>query len=253
MATITGTVTDEAGAPLPGVSIVIKGTTSGVITNLEGEFTIEVESTAVLVFSFVGMTTQEIPAAGKTQINVTLAEEAIGLEEVVVIGYGTKTRKDLTGSIAVVDVDELQKMPARSAQQALQGMAAGVDITLSGVPGKAPKIYIRGVTSFGNTNPLVIVDGIEQSINNIDALDIETIQVLKDAGAAAIYGVRGSNGVILVTTKKGKVGKPVITYEGNFGMTYPLQGDPWNILNIFSKFLLSNKLNTLPGRGYVIP
>src|SRR5690606_22394068 len=143
----------------------------------------------------------------------------------------TQQRKNITGSVSVVDVDNLRKIPARSAEQALQGMASGVNITKSGVPGASSKIFIRGMTSFGNTDPLVIVDGIEQNLNNISAQDIESIQVLKDAGSASIYGVRGANGVILVTTKKGKSGAPVITYDASYSLIYPLPGNPFNLLN----------------------
>src|SRR5690606_36606421 len=166
-----------------------------------------------------------------TIINVQLVSDTQSLEEFVVTGYSTQQRKNITGSVSVVNVDNLRKLPARSAEQALQGMASGVNITKSGVPGASSKIFIRGMTSFGNTDPLVIVDGIEQNLNNISAQDIESIQVLKDAGSASIYGVRGANGVILVTTKKGKSGAPVISYDASYSMVYPLPGNPFNLLN----------------------
>jgi len=231
-AKISGKVLDENGSPMPGVNVQIEGTTLGTLTDGNGNYSLDKpRDNVVLIFSFIGYTPQRIPAAGKTVIDVNMASEVTALEEVVVTGYSAQRRKDIAGSVAVVQVDNLQKVASRSVQQALQGMAAGVDITQSGVPGAAPKIYVRGITSFGNTDPLIIVDGIEQSLNNISAVDIESIQVLKDAGAASIYGVRGSNGVILVTTKKGKSGAPVISYEGSYGIQFPLPGDPWNILN----------------------
>ncbi len=231
-AKITGKVIDEDGNPMPGVNIQIEGTTIGTLTDANGNYSIDKpRDNVVLVFSFIGFITQKVPSAGRSVIDVNLASEVTALEEVVVTGYSAQRRKDIAGSVAVVQVDNLKTVASRSVQQALQGMASGVDITQSGVPGAAPKIYIRGVTSFGNTDPLVIVDGIEQSLNNISSVDIESIQVLKDAGAASIYGVRGSNGVILVTTKKGKTGAPVISYEGSYGIQYPLPGNPWNILN----------------------
>lgn len=229
---ISGKVTDLSGVPLPGVSIVIKGTTTGIITDVNGNYSLSnVPVGAVLVFSFVGMKSQEIAIGGKSSIDVILEEELVGIEEVVAIGYGTKKRTDITGSVSVVNMDKLQTIPSQSAEHALQGMAAGVNVIPSSVPGSGTKIFIRGVTNFGDTDPLVIVDGIEQDLNNISAKDIESIQVLKDAGAASIYGVRGANGVILVTTKKGATGTPVITYEGTYGVQYPLSGNPFNVLN----------------------
>ena len=231
-AKITGKVIDEDGNPMPGVNVQVEGTTIGTLTDANGNYSIDKpRDNVVLVFSFIGYTSQRVSATGRTVIDVNLTSEVTALEEVVVTGYSAQRRKDIAGSVAVVQVDNLKTVASRSVQQALQGMASGVDITQSGVPGAAPKIYIRGVTSFGNTDPLVIVDGIEQSLNNISSVDIESIQVLKDAGAASIYGVRGSNGVILVTTKKGKAGAPVISYEGSYGIQYPLPGNPWNLLN----------------------
>lgn len=230
---ISGKVTDSSGIPLPGVSVAVKGTTRGTITDSDGNYSLtNVSSDAVLVFSFVGMKMQEIQVSGNQTINVKLTEETLGIEEVVAIGYGTKRRADITGSISVVDSEELATLPSRSAGAALQGLAAGVTVINQGAPGAGSKILIRGVTNFGNTDPLVIIDGIEQSINNISASDIESIQILKDAGSAAIYGVRGANGVILVTTKKGiKEGVPMVEYDGSYSMKYPVPGNPLNLVN----------------------
>ncbi|HBE39690.1 MAG TPA: SusC/RagA family TonB-linked outer membrane protein, partial [Bacteroidales bacterium] len=231
-AKVTGKVIDENGNPMPGVNVQIEGTTVGTLTDANGNYSLDKpRDNVVLIFSFIGYTSQRVSAAGRTVLDVNLASEVTALEEVVVTGYSVQRRKDIAGSVAVVQVDNLKTVASRSVQQALQGMASGVDITQSGIPGAAPKIYIRGVTSFGNTDPLIIVDGIEQNLNNISSVDIESIQVLKDAGAASIYGVRGANGVILVTTKKGKAGAPVISYEGSYGLQFPLPGNPWNILN----------------------
>ncbi len=231
-AKITGKVIDENGDAIPGVNVQVEGTTLGTLTDVNGNYSIEKpRDNVVLVFSFIGYTTQRISAAGKTTINVNLAAEVTALEEVVVTGYSTQRRKDITGSVAVMDITTVKTVPAQSAIETLQGLASGVNVFRSGAPGSTSKIFIRGITNFGDTDPLVIVDGIEQNLNNISAKDIESIQVLKDAGAASIYGVRGANGVILVTTRKGKKGAPVISYDGTFGMQYPLAGNPLNLLN----------------------
>ncbi|MEL7588685.1 MAG: TonB-dependent receptor [Prolixibacteraceae bacterium] len=229
---ISGQVTDQSGSPLPGVTVVLKGTTRGTITDSEGNYAIpNVAPDAVLVFSFVGMKPQEIPVSGKPAIYVTMAEEAIGVNEVVVVGYGTQAKKDIIGSVSVIDVDQIKSIPVTSGEQALQGQAAGVNVITSGVPGAESKVFIRGISSFGNTQPLVIVDGIQGSLADVNPNDIESVQVLKDAGAASIYGVRGSNGVIVVTTKKGKTGAPVFTYDGYFGMQAPPSGNVFNTMN----------------------
>jgi len=229
---VKGKVTDATGSPLPGVNVVVKGTTTGTITDLDGNYVLNnVSPDAILVYSFVGMKTEEVAVDGKTIMDIKMQEETVGIEEVVAIGYGTQRKKDITGSVDVVNMNDLKKIVSSSAQEALQGFASGVNVVSSGAPGLDSKILIRGVTSFGDASPLVIVDGIEQDLNNIDANDIESIQVLKDAGAASIYGVRGSNGVIVVTTKKGKEGAPVVSYDAYYGMTYPLSGNPFNLLN----------------------
>jgi TonB-linked SusC/RagA family outer membrane protein len=230
--TIRGSVFDASKqSPLPGVSIVLKGTQQGTTTNADGQFTINIPSNGTLVFSFIGYATREIQTDNQTQLAVGLEADAQALNELVVTGYSSQQKKDITGAVAIVNMKELRAVPSRSAEQALQGMASGVNVTRSGVPGAKSKILIRGVTNFGNTDPLVIVDGIQQDLNNISAQDIESIQVLKDAGAAAIYGVRGANGVILVTTKKGKTGTPVVSYQATYGIVQPLSGNPFNLAN----------------------
>lgn len=219
---ISGTVTDEKGAPLPGVNVSVKGTSLGVFTDISGKYSINnIPANATLIFSFVGMTTQEISSEGKTQIDVTMKEESIGLDEVVVVGYGSSKRKDITGAISTVKSEALNISPIASTTNALSGKVPGLQtLQGSGEPGNdASLLSIRG---FGNA--LVIVDGVEQSFNNISSEEIESISVLKDA-SSAIYGARAGNGVILVTTKRGKLGKPTIyfnssyTYSGN--INYP--------------------------------
>jgi TonB-dependent starch-binding outer membrane protein SusC len=259
---VIGIITDENGKPLPGVNITIEGTTFGAISDLNGKYSIEKPNdNIVLLFSFIGYTTQRIQASGKTIVDVSMVPEIASLDEVVVTGYSTQRRKDITGSVAVVDIKNLKTIPSHSAVETLQGMASGVNVFRSGVPGATSKIFIRGITNFGDTDPLIIVDGIEQNLNNISANDIESIQVLKDAGAASIYGVRGANGVILVTTRKGKTGAPVITYDASYGVTYPLTGNPLNLMNseeymnVFNLAFPGNALykNGLPDYTYMGP
>jgi len=228
---ISGKVTDASGTSLPGVSVSVKGTTTGVITDNSGNYTISSTENAKLQFSFVGMKSQEIAVGGKTIINVTLVEETLGIDEVVVTGYTTQRKKDITGAVAVVDPKAMKSIPSGSAAVALQGQASGVNIISNGAPGSASQIFIRGIGSFGDTRPLVLVDGVESNLDNINTNEIESMQILKDAGSAAIYGVRGSNGVVIVTTKKGKSGTPVVTYDAYYGIQIPLSGNPLNMTN----------------------
>ena len=206
---VSGIVKDQGGSPLPGVTVVLKGTTQGTITDGDGNFLLTgVPANATLVFSFVGMKMQEIPVAGKTNINVILAEDAIGIEEVIAIGYGTIKKSDLTGSVANVKEEDLVALPASNALQAMQGRAAGVTIqSVNGEPGGDFKIRVRGATSINaNSDPLIVVDGLVGG-SMPPPEDIASIEVLKDASASAIYGSRGANGVVMITTKSGKAGK----------------------------------------------
>ncbi len=203
---ITGKVTDTKGATLPGVSIIVKGTTTGITTDINGSFSLSnVPKNAILQFSFVGMKSQEVPIGTQTTINVVLAEETIGLEEVVAIGYGSMKKSDLTGSVSSVKTEELASIPVRSATEALQGKVAGVTITSTGgSPGSAPSVRIRGIGTVNGNDPLYVVDGFPQSdIGWLNQNDIASMEILKDASAEAIYGSRGANGVIILTTKKG--------------------------------------------------
>ena len=221
--TVKGVVRDAMG-PTAGATVVQKGTNNGTITDLDGNFTISVPSNAVLVFSFVGLDTQEVPVAGKKFIEVTLSgnEE---LEEVVVVGYGTQKKSDITGSVASVDKARLSKLPVTNVLQAVQGATAGVTISQgSSIPGDAPSALVRGRNSItAGTGPYIVVDGVPisksgGSLNDINPGDIESMEILKDASATAIYGTNGANGVILITTKHGKEGKPSVSYNGYVGI-----------------------------------
>ena len=203
---VSGKVTDSTGAPLPGVTVLVKGTTNGIITDLNGKYTIQkLTDNDVLVFSFVGFKAYEEKVAGKSTINITMQEEAIGLDEVIAVGYGVQKKKLNTGSTIQVKGDELSKMNTTSPLQALQGKTPGVNISsTSGQPGADMKVTIRGLGTIGNSQPLYIIDGVEGDIKTLNASDIESIDVLKDAASAAIYGSQAANGVVLITTKQGE-------------------------------------------------
>jgi len=218
--TVKGVVYDENNATLPGATIQIKGTTIGTTSDLDGKFTLQVPADAkTLVVSFVGTLPQELAITGEP-IKVNLLPSASDLSEVVVVGYGTKKKSLVTGSISSIKADELKTTSSSRADQAIQGKTAGVMVLpTSGSPGAGTKIKIRGTNSNSNSNPLFIVDGMKTGdINNIDPNDIESMEVLKDAASSAIYGTEGANGVILITTKSGKAGKSQINYDFQFGM-----------------------------------
>lgn len=214
---ITGVVSSESGEGLIGASILIKGTSVGTVTDLDGSFVIEASSDDVLVFSYTGFATQEITVGSQTEIMVTLQEDVALLEQIVVTGYGSTKKENLTGSVGVVSAKTLEARPITDASQALQGQVSGVWVNQnSGEPGQdGATINIRGIGTLNNASPLILVDGIEAPIGNIDPNDIESITVLKDAASAAIYGSRAANGVVLVTTKRGtKNSKPTFNYTG---------------------------------------
>jgi TonB-linked SusC/RagA family outer membrane protein len=221
---VSGKVTDSSGATLPGVSVVIKGTTSGTITDGKGNYMIsKVPDNAVLQFSFVGMKMEEVAVEGKTTIDVSLSEDVIGIEEVVAIGYGTVKKSDLTGAVASVSSNEIKKQPVTSLGQAIQGKATGVVVSSnSGAPGGNLKIRIRGANSLqGSNEPLYIVDGVALNIgiSDLNVNDIESVEVLKDASSTAVYGSRGANGVIMITTKRGKNEKTKVQLTVNTGVS----------------------------------
>ncbi|MCG9792324.1 SusC/RagA family TonB-linked outer membrane protein [Flavobacterium algicola] len=221
---ITGTVKDAAGMPLPGVSLIVKGTNIGSQTDLDGNYTIMAESKNALIFTFIGMKTKSVPVGNKAIINVSMEEDAATLDEVVVIGYGTVKKKDLTGSVSTIDTDEAFVAPVANVQNAMQGRASGVQVVSNnGSPGAAPEIIIRGGNSItGGNDPLYVIDGFvgAGNLSSIDPNDIESMQVLKDASSTAIYGARGTNGVILITTKKGKKGKAVVNFRTSSGIQF---------------------------------
>jgi TonB-linked SusC/RagA family outer membrane protein len=217
---ITGKVKDEAGNPVVGASVYVKGSaTVGTFTNETGSFSLEVpDNTTALIISSIGMETQEVSLGGKTEINVSLKRNVSEQEEVVVIGYGTQKKKDLTGSISTVNPEVINKVATNDVLKAIQGQVAGVSVTGSGQPGAAPAIKIRGIGTLNNNTPLFIVDGVQTPINDLVISDVESIQVLKDGSAAAIYGSRAANGVIIITTKRGKTGRLKLNYYGYYGM-----------------------------------
>jgi TonB-linked SusC/RagA family outer membrane protein len=221
---VSGRVTSSTGEPIAGASVLVRNTTIGTTTDGAGNYSLTVPDSAVLVISSLGFETQEITVNGQATIDVSLkAADASSLQQVIVVGYGTTSRRDLTGSIGVVNTEDLNKRATANPMQALQGNAAGVQVVTTGAPGGTPTVRIRGVGSFNNTSPLYVVDGM--FVDNIDFLntnDIAEMSVLKDASAAAIYGVRAANGVIIITTKKGRYNmKTRVTYNGYIGLQVP--------------------------------
>ncbi|GAB3818575.1 TonB-dependent receptor [Pontibacter rugosus] len=232
--TITGRVTTaKEGIPLPGVSVVAKGSSVGTTTDAEGAYSLNAPASATtLSFSFIGFVTQEVPIGNKATINVQLAEDAQALEEVVVVGYGTQLRREVTTAISSVKPEEITQTPVQRVEQALQGRVAGVQVAnISGQPGDAPTVRIRGIGTNGNASPLYIVDGFPVGgIDYLNPADIESMEVLKDAASTAIYGARGANGVVLITTRSGsRDGKMHISYDGYIGFQ-----NPWKQMDLLN-------------------
>ncbi len=219
---VSGKVVDSSGTPLPGVTVHLKGSNIGTITDSGGEYRVsEVPADGVLVYSFVGMRTQEIPVGSKTSINVELEEESIGLEEVVTIGYGSVKKKDLLGAVSTVKEDALTERVSGNVVESMRGLTSGVKITTSGQPGSNASIIIRGLGSLTNNNPLFIIDGAYGGSDlGVNVEDIESIQVLKDASSAAIYGSRAANGVVIITTKQGKEGKLKVKFDSQVTLNW---------------------------------
>jgi TonB-linked SusC/RagA family outer membrane protein len=231
--TVTGRVTDVTGSGIPGVNVVEKGTVNGVLTNAEGGFSIAVaSSTSALTFSFVGYTTQEVVVGNQTTVNLVLAENVSTLDEIVVVGYTTQVRKNLSGSISTVQNEALQvAVPAPSVMSRLQGQASGVTVSSSNRPGGDAIIRIRGVGTINDSEPLYVIDGVPTgSGNNISSNDIESISILKDAASAAIYGARGANGVIIITTKRGRAGQEA-NIDFNFRTGMHMSANQYDLLN----------------------
>jgi len=260
--TITGKVVDENGEPLPGTAIYVKGTTQGTVTDVDGNFTLSVPADAVLVASFVGYNNVEVQVAGQSNLGtITMQSDAKELEQIVVVGYGTQKKVDLTGSVAVVDADQMKKVSNSNISTMLEGKVAGVQITSDGQPGADPSVRIRGIGSFGDTSPLYVIDGVPMgtSIRDFSPNDIETIQILKDASAAAIYGSRAANGVVIITTKTGKKDQPAeVNYSGYIGWDN-IKKDTYDVMNAaqysqylgtaYEQSLATGNETTLPG-GY---
>jgi TonB-dependent SusC/RagA subfamily outer membrane receptor len=235
---ITGTVLDENGEPMPGATVTIEGSTSGTVTDVDGNFSIDVDEGAVLVVSFIGYKTKRIPVSNQNELTISMELDASSLEEVVVVGYGTQIQSRLTGSIERANAEDMARISVPTVTQALQGRAAGVFIkNQNGQPGEnKTAINIRG---FGT--PLYIVDGLPVAENvfaNLNPNDIESLNILKDAAAAAVYGARAGNGVVLVTTKRGKAGRAEFNYRGDVGLqgltTLPNTTDSWEYMALYN-------------------
>lgn len=220
--TVSGTVNDDTGAPIPGVNVLVKGTTIGTSTDADGKYSLGVSGgDAVLVFSFIGFTTQEVPIGTRTLVDVSMAPDVQTLSELVITGYTAEKKADIIGSVAVVNNKELMATPTANLAAQLQGRAPGVVASGTGAPGDGAKIRIRGITSFRGSDPLYIIDGVPtDDASRVNPNDIESVQVLKDATSASIYGARAANGVIIITTKQGKTGKMEVSYDGYYGVSY---------------------------------
>lgn len=221
--TVTGKVTDENGEPVPGVNIVIRGTVSGTITDMDGNYSINVNAGAVLMFSYIGYVVEEIPVDNRSVVNVALVPNLQELQEVVVIGYGEQKKVTVTGAINSISSEELMKSPTSSVGNSLAGKVTGLaSIQYSGQPGADdPSLFIRGISTLNDASPLMLVDGVERSFMQLDPTEIESVSVLKDASATAVYGVRGANGVIIVTTKRGTKGPAKINVNLSSGLQQP--------------------------------
>lgn len=219
--TITGVVSDDTGETLIGATVLVKGTSSGTVTDIDGKFSVEAPKDATsLMISYTGYASQEVPLTAENNYTVTLSAGVL-IDEVVVTGYSTQSKRNITGAVASVEVAEIQDLPVNSVEQALQGRVAGVNVTSSGAPGSGANIRIRGYGTINNNDPLYVIDGVpvQRGLNEINPNDIKSIQVLKDASAASIYGARASNGVIIITTKNGSVGgKSTITVDATYGI-----------------------------------
>lgn len=234
--TVTGTVMDESGMPLPGVTIRIEGTSRGVNTNMDGGFSIDATPDDVLLISFIGFNTQEVPVSDETNFEITMTEKVGMLNEVVVVGYGTQKRKDLTGSISTISSEQIEQRPVASFDEALQGLAPGIEIAPRNArPGEVGAIKIRGIGSISaGFAPLFVVDGFPTDAayaNSINPADIKSIDILKDASSTAIYGSRGANGVIIITTKEGKKGEDVFNIGINSGVALVNKSDFYDVLD----------------------
>ena len=254
---VSGQIVDQEGEPLIGATVKVKGATTGSITDFDGNFTIDAPANGTLVVSYVGYKDREIAVRGRAILNkIEMESDAMMLDQVVVVGYGVQKKADLTGSVSIVNADELKRVSHSNISSMLEGKVAGVQITSDGQPGADPSVRIRGIGSFGSTAPLYVIDGVPMgtTIRDFSPNDIETIQVLKDASAGAIYGSRAANGVVIITTKGGKKDQPLkLDYKGYFGID-KIPGDVYDVMNAdqYSNYLGQAAANTgiaLPG-GY---
>ncbi len=255
--TIKGRVVDDMGESLPGAAVYVKGTTNGTVTDIDGNFQLQAPSDGAITVSFVGYQNLEVEVAGQSNLGtLALQSDLTELEQVVVVGYGTQKKADLTGSVTVVDAEEMKKVSKSNISTMLQGKAAGVTVTTDGQPGADPSVRIRGIGSFNDTSPLYVIDGVPMgtTIRDFSPNDIETIQVLKDASAGAIYGSRAANGVIIITTKNGKKDQPMrVDYSGYVGVD-AVPDNVYDVMNAaqYSQYLgeaCANSGTSLPG-GY---
>ncbi len=250
---VTGTVKDnETNTGLPGVSILVKGTTRGTVTDADGKYSIEANEGATLVFSSVGYVTQEVAVGSSSVIDITLVADVKTLGEIIVTGYGSQSKRDVTGAVATIDSKQLLSVPAANVAQAMQGRIAGVNVSNDNSPGGGVMVRVRGFGTIGDNSPLYVIDGVptKGNLNTLNLNDIENMQVLKDASAASIYGARAGNGVIIITTKKGKAGKPKFTYDMYYGSQ-----SPWRFLDLitnsqdFANLIWKSRINA----GQVAP
>lgn len=255
--TVKGQVVDDQGEPLIGATVKTKDAKTGTVTDLDGNFEIRVKANATLFVSYLGYKEREIAVRGRAIIDaIQLSSDDHILDQVVVVGYGTQKKADLTGSVSIVNAEEMKKVSNSNISTMLEGKVAGVQITSDGQPGADPSVRIRGIGSFGSTAPLYVIDGVPMgtTIRDFSPNDIETIQILKDASAGAIYGSRAANGVVIITTKNGKKDQPLkVNYSGYFGVDQ-IPGDVYDVMNAdqYSNYLgqaCKNSSTPLPG-GY---
>ena len=256
--TVTGTVVDPSGLPVIGANVLIQGTSNGTITDIDGKFSLEVTKSSMLVVSYIGFSDYVVKVTEKGPLFITLKEDAKALEEVVVVGYGTQKKVNLTGAVSSVSAEELEEVPSASLSSALSGKISGVLITQSGgKPGAGASMTVRAQGTWNNTEPLYVIDGVVRdkfAFDGLDMSEIEALSVLKDGASAAIYGARAANGVVLVTTKKGKVGKPIISYTGSVGFSdatkIPKTQNAYNQAVFINDNLRANDIDEVDSRYY---
>jgi TonB-dependent starch-binding outer membrane protein SusC len=244
--TVSGKVKDDTGQPIPGANILLKGTAIGTTTDANGEYAINIpDEKGTLIFSFIGYVTQEVEVAGRSVIDIALVSDVVALSEVVVTGYSSQSKRDITGSVATIDNKQLLATPATNLGQAMQGKVAGVTVGNENSPGGGVMVRVRGFGTINDNSPLYVIDGVptKGNLNTLNLNDIESIQILKDASAASIYGSRAGNGVVIVTTKKGKSGKPMFTYDVYYGTQQP--GKLLDLLNTgeYAQLVWESRIN----------